>query len=90
MKRSPRRPVPWLDRLRTAGVRSIVFQYDRHRKRLHVTGTSFEDDRHTIRSLVHRGPIPVDVDAIIYCEPDCTMIVRGRHLRLLLAPEGSI
>ena len=34
--------------------------------------------------------IPVGLDAILYTDPDTTMIARGRNLQLLVQPEGSI
>jgi len=61
----------------------MKWRYDRHRCRLNVMNPQL--DFAGLRSVIDCGLIPRNLDAIVYTMPGVTLILRGHHLRQLMA-----
>jgi hypothetical protein len=64
----------------------VKWRYLRDQRRLCVTNP--ELDLTTVRTLIRRGVIPGDLDAIIFRTDNATAIVRGHHLRRVIDQDG--
>ena len=55
------------------------WRYDTTRRRLFVTGPSFELPK--LKSAIKRERIAKNIDVIVFTTPTCTLLLTGEHLR---------
>ena len=57
----------------------MKWRYDKNRRRLNVMNPQL--DLASLRSVIQRGLIPRNVEAIVYTTSTIVLIMRGHHLR---------